>query len=106
MADDLTPEAEAQAYAELVQMPGWQLFVATARQEWGGEGYGRKMRAALASVPPGPDRPYEVARVAERIDDQATAINNLLSVPAERIKAVAATVAPSRPFEALRRLTR
>ncbi len=84
------------ALRELVQSAGWQLLKAQALAEWGPAGYGREMQRALASVPVGPDRPYELARIAEQVDNTAKAVNALIRWPDEEIKKLAPAKKPSR----------
>lgn len=107
--DDLEPDLSAPdtlaALKDLVHSPGWKLLTAQARHEWGPEGYGIQMQQALANIGTGPDRAYELAAVAEKVDATARAVNALIAWPEEQI----AKLGPKpkgRPFEALRRITR
>lgn len=97
--------SELGALKDLVQSEGWRLMKAHADKEWGPAGYGWQMQAALARIPNGPDRAYEVAAVAERVDATAKAVNNLFAYPQERIAQLTVTKA-TRPFDALRRIGR
>lgn len=103
--DDAADSGEIEALRDLLQHPGWAVFLAHARSEWGGEGYGRRMKVAIASVPPGPERAYALADAAERIDRAESEINALLTWPRERVAALSIDAKPRRrPFDALRRM--
>jgi len=99
--DDETPALGA--LKDLLQSDGWQLFQAWVSESYGPAGYGRRMNAALAKVPHGPDRPYEIARVAEEIDATARAVNEIMGWPAQQIKALSPEAKSRRPFAGLRR---
>ena len=71
----------------LVTSPGWQLFLAQAQKEWGGEGYGRRMKALLTNIPAGPDRALQMAGEVEKIDAASDAVNELLTWPKRTIAA-------------------
>jgi hypothetical protein len=88
---------------ELVQSEGWRLLVEQAKREFGPEGYGRAMQRALSSIPQGPDRAYEIARVAEQIESTAKAVNDLIKWPKEEIARLAPKPESRRPFASLRR---
>lgn len=88
---------------ELVTSPGWLLLVAQAKAEHGPEGYGRAMQAALSSIPQGPDRAYEIARVAEQVEATARAVNALIKWPSEQIARLSPKMPSRRPFAGLRR---
>ena len=90
---------------DLLQSPGWALVQHQARVEWGPEGYGRQMQAAIANASTGPDRPYEIAQIAERVDATARAINALVEWPKEELARLTAKKV-STPFAALRRTAR
>lgn len=91
------------ALRDLVQTEGWRVLKAQADNEWGPQGYGRRMQEALATVPNGPDRPYELARIAEQVDATARAVNALIGWPAEEISRRSPAKKMSRPFDSLRR---
>jgi hypothetical protein len=94
---------ELTALNELRQSAGWRLFLAHLDQEHGPAGYGRRMQRALSEIQPGPERAYEVARVAEQVDATARAVNELVKWPEERIRLLTPEPASRRPFAALRR---
>lgn len=88
---------------DLVQSEGWALLVAHLKQEWGPDGYGRKMQTALAGIPAGPDRAYAIERVAEQIDATARAVNEIVEWPAIQMRALTPSASSRRPFASLRR---
>lgn len=98
-------EIEADDLRTLLASAAWQWFWQEAQREWGPAGYGRKMQAALASVPSGPDRAFELARVAEAVDAQAQAVNALMSRPQAELSRLTQKTKP-RPFEGFRRTLR
>lgn len=73
------------ALKDLVQSAGWKLLKEQARHEWGDIGYGRRMQEALSSIPAGPDRQWEIARIAEQVDATARAINAIIAWPTQEI---------------------
>jgi hypothetical protein len=75
------------ALRELVQSEGWAILKAHAVTLFGPEGYGREMQAALSSIPAGPDRAYEIAQVAERVEATARAVNGLILWPTSQLQA-------------------
>lgn len=89
-----------------MQSDGWQVVRAYAAEHWGPAGYGYQMQRALANVPAGPDRPYELARIAEQVDATARAVNALVAYPTERITALTTEKKSRQPFAALRRMGR
>jgi hypothetical protein len=101
--DVLTPEAIAAQLQELVQTPGWQLLIAQADREWGPRGYGCRMQEALTAIPQGPDRPYQLAQVAEQVDATARAVQQILGWPQAQIRMIATRESAPRRFAAFRR---
>lgn len=99
------PDAILGSLRDLVQSAGWQLLKQQAAHEWGPEGYGRQMQHALSTIPAGPERAYELARVAEQVDATAKAVHALIQWPEEQIRQLAPSK-PARRFDALRRITR
>jgi len=61
---------------DLTKHPGWQLFKEHARKQWGPEGYGRKMKQALAI-----NNGIEQAVTIRSVDYASTEINALLTWP-------------------------
>jgi hypothetical protein len=105
--DPETTAGELAAWRDLLQSEGWRLLMAYGAKAWGPEGYGWQMQQALANVPSGPDRPYEIARVAEQVDATAKAVNSIFSYPAERIAALTAgSRLEKQPFWKHRRMGR
>lgn len=89
MAEDPDKDGEAtvdEALRDLLQSEGWRIFKAAAEHEWGPTGYGRRMQEALSQIPTGPDRAYELARVAEQVDATATAVNKIIAWPSEELR--------------------
>ncbi len=102
--DDDGPESTIGALRDLVQSRGWQIVREQAEREYGPAGYGREMQRALASVPTGPERAYELARIAEQVDATARAVNALIKWPEEQI----ARLTPKKPprFAGIRGISR
>lgn len=69
-------------------------------------GYGFQMQQALANIPAGPDRDYEIARVAQQIDATARAVNMLMAYPSERLAQLSPAKKSGQPFAPWRRVTR
>lgn len=99
-------DAIAAALRELVASEGWRVFKDAADREWGPAGYGRAMQHALSSIPHGPDRPYELAQAAERVEATAKAVNEIMAWPSEELKRRSAPTRAAGPLDHLRRLTR
>ena len=97
-----TSDAIRSALRDLVQSEGLKLFDAQIAEEWGPSGYGRRMQEALAQVPNGPDRAFEIAAVAERVDATARAVEAIRRWPYEQISK-REPVKPKGPFASLRR---
>jgi hypothetical protein len=100
------PDPIGVALRDLVQSDGWRIFKAAISDQWGAVGYGREMQRAVSSIPHGPDRAYELARVAEQVEAMAQAVNQIMAWPMEELKRRAAPAPATRPFDRLRRLTR
>lgn len=97
---------ELRALQELVQSDGWKILRTHADHDWGPTGYGQRMQEALASVKPGPERDYEIARIAQQVDDTARAVNLLMAYPAQRIGLLVGPKKSGQPFAPWRRVTR
>lgn len=106
MGTEDRPDEIVPALRELVQSSGWQLLLERAKHEWGPAGYGRRMQEALSQVPTGPDRAYEIARVAEQVDATAKAVNTILSWPDAQIAELTSRRETKQPFARLRRMGR
>lgn len=91
------------ALSDLLQSEGWRFYKQAAEHEWGPSGYGRRMQEALTSIPVGPDRAYELARVAEQVDATANAVNALIAWPSEELRRRTPAPVSRRPFANLRR---
>lgn len=83
---DSEQDSVAVALRDLVQSEGWRIFKEAVDGEWGPVGYGREMQRALSTIPHGPDRAYELARVAEQVEATAQAVHQILAWPAEELK--------------------
>jgi hypothetical protein len=94
---------ELSALRDLVQSRGWQLLIEHIDKEWGPRGYGIKMKQAVVDIAKGPDRPYELAQVAERVTYTAGAVNEVVMWPTERMKVLSEKPKDRRPFANLRR---
>ena len=102
----LTPEtaqAELVALRDLVQSDGWRLFRQYLATEHGPAGYGRAVQTAIAAIPHGPDRAYDVQRVVDQIDATERAVNELAEWPHRRIRELSPDTVSRRPFASLRR---
>jgi hypothetical protein len=98
----IKPGEIAMALRELLASRGWALLEEQIAREWGPAGYGRRMQEAIGSIAPGPDRAYELAAIAERVEATARAVEQIRRWPAEQIKALTPDK-PKGPFAALRR---
>lgn len=98
-------EGALAALRDLVQSEGWRLLKDRATVDYGPVGYGHRMQEALNSIPGGPDRPYELARVAEQVDATARAINLLIKWPEEEIARLSPAKVSANPLQRLRRIT-
>lgn len=111
MSDEPEQEPEPDTSADtltglrdLVQSPGWKILAEHVDKVWGPRGYGIEMQRAIANVPQGPDRPYEIARVAEQVENTAQAVMALVRWPGQEIIRLTEKKTTSRrPFAALRR---
>jgi len=74
--------AQAEYLQQLVTHPGWLLFKEYARKEWGPQGYGRKMKAAIAGAKSLEDATQSVKAVDVASDE----INALMSWPDDQVK--------------------
>ena len=101
--DDTPQGHQLRVLKELVQSEGWHLLVSYAKAAWGPEGYGRQMQAAIGAIGTGPDRAYEIAEVAERVDATAKAVNEIMGWPESQIRALSPQPHSRRPFAGLRR---
>lgn len=103
MAEEEQIDPVVAALRDLLASEGWRIYKSTAEHEWGPSGYGRRMQEALSSIPHGPERSYELARVAEQVDATANAVNSLISWPSEELRKRSAPPVSRRPFHNLRR---
>lgn len=99
--DDEQP-ALVSALQDLLQSPGWAWIRQIAEQDYGPAGYGRRVMAAIAAIPAGPERTYELARVTEQIHEECQAVNALIKRPKDELAKLTQKKAP-RPFDHLRR---
>lgn len=76
----LTPLEEKDALDNLLKSPGWLVFLAQVRKEWGAEQYGRRIKVAL-----GHDL-SQVPILVKAIDFANDEIGILLSWPGKRLK--------------------
>lgn len=100
---DDSKDGRIAALRDLLSSPGWQLLREQAAKDWGPAGYGAQMQAALASVPQGPDRAYEIARLAEQLDNTCQAVNRIIAWPTEELHRLEPVKESTRPFNKLRR---
>jgi hypothetical protein len=87
---------------DLLHSDGWTWFTDYVAKEWGPAAYGRKINAALSTIPAGPDYPYEVAKVTQQIHAECEAINALVKHPSELLKRLTDKT-PARRFDRFRR---
>lgn len=93
------------ALKDLLQSPGWHWLCQQAEQDYGPAGYGRRLNAAVAEIPNGPDQPYEIAAATKRIHEECRAVNALIKRPKEELDRL--TIKPdTRPFAQFRRTGR
>lgn len=104
--DDAPESHERQALTDLLQSEGWKVFRAYLDKQWGPAGYGWQMQQALTEIPHGPERAYELATVAERVDAVARVVNDLAVWPQERIRELAQPTKAKAAFAPWRRTTR
>lgn len=98
-----TGAERAGALKDLVESEGWKLLARRAADEWGEVGYGRRMRLAIEQTQQGPDRVYEVARIAEEVTATKRAIDEILNWPFQELQRLKPAPKSRRPFDALRR---
>jgi len=67
----------------LLTHPGFLMFREYARQQWGGDGYGRRVKVAIATAK---ERHEDIAAAVAAVDAAQTEINALVSWPMERAK--------------------
>lgn len=91
------------ALKDLLESPGWKLLTRHGADEWGEVGYGRRMREGVRNVPQGPERAYELARIAEQVDATKSAIDEILNWPIEELRRLTQPASPRGPFAGLRR---
>lgn len=100
-------EARYEALKALVESDGWKIMTRRSADEWGYVGYGHRMKTALDDLPQGPDRVYELARIAEQVTATKTAIDEIMAWPTQEIDDLHKKLKPEpksrRPFDALRR---
>lgn len=75
-------DARKDALDALVLSPGWLLFKEHARQEWGPEGYGRKVANVIAANA----GTVTLAPAVEKVHATTEEINALLRWPADELK--------------------
>lgn len=68
---------------QLVTSPGWLRLMAFAKKQWGPEGYGVRVKQAIAHAIAQKD---DIAHAVQRVDAANDEINRLLSWPQERIR--------------------
>lgn len=101
--EDLT-NGELTALRDLVQSQGWTVLKAHFEREWGPSGYGWRIQDALSQIPQGPERAYEVARIAEQVTATTKAMNEMIAWPSERIAELQSPKPSRAPFARLRRM--
>ncbi len=106
MAENEQTDPIVSALKDMLQSEGWRIYREACDHEWGPSGYGRRLQEGISTVQVGPDRPYELARIVEQVDATAKAVNAVLKWPAEEVARRAAPKPSTRPFDALRRMTR
>jgi len=75
--------------ANLVKHPGWLLFKEHCRKQWGAEGYGRRMKAALSNC-----KAENLGVAVHGIDVANDEINALLSWPEDQVRKAEPKEAP------------
>lgn len=102
-SEDDGTEGRAAALKDLLDSEGWKLLARHAADEWGDIGYGQRMKAAVRNVQQGPERVYELARVAEQVDATKAALDEILNWPFQELQRLATTKTKAGPFAGLRR---
>ncbi len=103
---DADEDTDLLALRDLLRHRGFELMWAHIRKEYGPEGYGRKVQAAMAAIPAGPDRPYEMARVADEIGAMTKAVNEIMEWPLREVKRLKPEHRTLNPLDRLRRVAR
>ena len=78
----MSDPAEREHLQQLQTSPGWLLFVAYARQEWGSAEFTRKMKRAIADATANKEDP---AQAVLRVNAAHDAVNDLLLYPRNRV---------------------
>lgn len=92
----------AGALKDLLDSEGWKLLARHAADEWGDVGYGQRMKAAVRAIAQGPDRVYELARVAEQVDATKAALDEILNWPFQELQRLTPQTKRRMPFAGLR----
>ena len=83
----MSEQTEREDLEQLVMCPGWLRFAQYVRKSWGPEGYGLRIKRAVTEAKAaGQDQSDAVARV----DAANDAVNEVLSWPTERARALLA----------------
>lgn len=106
MIEDRSTEEQIAALKDLLQSTGWKMLLEYANDLTGPIGYSRSIQQALAKIPNGPDRPYELMRATEQIQAVAEAVTRVTNWPSEQLAQLTPKKASGMPFEMLRRVTR
>lgn len=104
MSDEGDPIVSA--LKDLLQSEGWRIFKDAAAASWGPSGYGMEMQRALSTIPHGPERAYELARVAEQVDATARAVNEIMAWPSQEVSRRLGPKPRTGPLDHIRRLAR
>lgn len=106
MSEEPTATDVVKDLRDLVQSPGWLALMTQVDLEWGPTGYGKRMQEAIARVPSGPDRAYELARVVEETDAIAHAVQAIVQWPKQQIQRLDQQQPSAGIFSHLRRIAR
>jgi len=90
------------ALRDLVLSDGWRWLCQQADLEAGPAAYGKRINAAIAAIPAGPNREFEVSAAIDKIHASCEAVNALIAKPKEMLQRLTETP-KKRPFEGFRR---
>ena len=92
-----TQEQERQALVDLVESPGWQIYVEEARAQWQGERFVGRMKIAMSGQAP------DASACIREVFAGRAAIESLLQWPELRAKTLAAAAVVEPTDEIVRR---
>lgn len=79
----MSDDKEREDYDALLKAPGWLRLLNMARQAYGGDGYGRKVKEAIAEARA---KQADVEVAVEKVDAASDAVNWIVSYPQNRLR--------------------